>query len=306
MAEALAPGTGTNGAPSQAQSASIPTSGARETPQQQPAAQQQAPASGGTPQFPWQSEEQFRDAAPEKVWDSYKEAQRQITQLGQYRSAAEQWNNFANQFGGSQNLAQLVQLGLQAWNAQQQGGQQQAPQGNQPDPYETWENLTPREQARMQADLLRSEIQQYGRTLYDQLRNELAQGVQQQTGGLQRQWEIFNLVMQKKAEDPTLNVEQTLSTMLQLANSTPAQLMSLAVNNMGMENRVKREAEAMAQARIADFQQQQRNQSLASLTKLLPVQPGTQQAPTYATSADRNQAILRKMIEQGVIGPEHV
>jgi hypothetical protein len=242
------------------------------------------------------------------VWDSYQEAQKQISTLGQYRSAAEQWNNFANQFGGSQQLAQLVQLGLQAWNQQQQGGgqqQQQAPAGAG-DPFENWEAYTPREQAQRMHQILMGAIGQYGRTYADQLRNELAQGVQAQTGGLQRQWEIFNLVMQKKAEDPTLNVEQVLSTMLSLANSTPQQLMGLAVNNLGMENRIKREAEAQSAARIADFQQQQRNQQLASLTKLLPVSPANTPPPAFANSADRNQAILRKMIESGVIGPEHV
>jgi hypothetical protein len=288
-------------APNNANSASTPSEGSR-APQSQPNGESASAAAARA----WASDQRFAgDQDGSKVWEAYRNAESQLGQMGQYKTAAEQWTNFANQFGGAQNVAQLLQLGLQAWQQQQQaqGGAAQggAPAQQGADPFKQWDSLTPHQQASLMRDVVQAQVQSWGQ----QYAQQIAQQLQGQMGGMQRQWEIFNLAMQKKAEDPTFNVEQGLAEMLRLANSTPAQLMSLAVNNLGFDQKVKQAAEALAAQRIADNELKYKNQQLASLTKMLPGPQSAVTRPSIST-VEGKRSILQDMIDRGIIGPENI
>ena len=289
-----------------APAAGAPASG---QPAGQPAGGQ--PAGGGAPAaaqptYPWQQDPRFKEKGPEDIWNSYRGAEQQLGQYGQYKQFADQVNQLAQQWGGLDNLLALAQFGANAYRerqAQPQGGAQQPSAWDQV--VQRWEELTPQQQAGALYQQIQSQVQPYGQQLATELRTQLQQEIQQALGGVQRQWDIFQRLLSKKMQNPDLPMEDTLQQMVQLAQSDPQKLMDLAINNLTLEQQIKQKADAIAQARIADYEREQKNKTLQSLTS---VRPNTQggSGPAPRNSAERRNHVLSTLLEKGMIGSDQI
>jgi hypothetical protein len=284
----------------------------------QPTSTQGTPSSQAGSQQPsqqpmaWESDSRFKGKTAEDVWNAYRNAESQIGQMGQYKTFADQVNQYAQQFGGLENLLNAARYGLEQY---QRAAQHQQPnQGQQQQPQawiENWDVMTPQQQATVLQQVVTSQalqqIQPYAQQIADQIRNELRQEYANQA----RQWDIYQKVLPRALEiqqqNPALGMQQILQNMVQLAQSGPDALMDLAINSMTQEQRMKAQAEALAQAKIADFQQQEKNRQLASLTSVRPGPANGRGEPAVPlNSIERKRNILSTLISEGKINPNQV
>lgn len=282
------------------------------TPASQPGAAQPSGGGGGTPagqpaaaappSYPWHQDPRFKDKGPDDVWNTYRSAESQIGQLGQYRQFAEQVQNLAQQYGGLDNLLALAQFGANAYRERQspQQAQQQQQQW-----LERWDTMTPQEQAQTMFQQLQSQILPYAQQIAAEIRTQLQQENQQALSGVQRQWDIYQRLLTRKIEDPSLPMEGTLQNMIQLAQSDPQKLMDLAIDRMTLERQIQQKADAIAQARIADFEREQKNKQLQALTSVRP-HTGANGAPAPRNAAERKNHVLSTLLEKGVLGTDQI
>lgn len=251
--------------------------------------------------------EKFTGKSAEDVARAYVELEGKLGNYKEHEALAEQ----LKQYGGWDNVRQWAAYGAQAYQQAQQAHSQAQPQphhataqGQQADPFENWDLLTPREQASKLSQLVGLAATNYINTYANQVAQGYGKQLQDALTHINRQWDIYRQVMGAWRKDPTVDPDALLQTMVQVATGDVPSLMQIAQKQLLGEGEVDRKAKGLFEQWKADEALRRQNEQVTVMTGA-----GRSAFSVPAPAGSRGEAtnrILQRVMQDGTITPAHL
>lgn len=265
----------------------------------QPAPQNQDSGQSQQQTYPWESVEKFKGKGADDVWKSYTSLESQLGDLGPKAKVADT----VNQYGGVDNLLQWAQYGARLYQEAQtrQNQPQQQPQqqpGQAADPYEQWDVLSPREQARLLSQQVEQSTWTKAQQYVNGIAQQYAQAIQADREQMSKQWDIYRQVMNAWRQNPKLDPDQILRNMAQVATGNVSDLINIASRNLTGEEDMEARAQAKFEAWKQAEEQKVKNSGQNVLTALN--RPSFSMPDVPKTKNQENALIAKRLIEAGI------
>lgn len=287
-----------------------------QTESRSPANPAASPASSGTPQYPWQADERFRDKGPEEIWNQYREAEKIRGEYGELKKfrgevdAAGGWDNvkgWAN-WGNEEYKRRSTEAQKPAQpSAQAQAASQQT--GIPAEYFKEWDVLPGQVQAEKLYQLLASQlgpaVQQYINNTIEQRQATIVQQLQGWQTQNTQMFDIYRMAIDAARKNPDLDVADYIARAAKIATSGPQDVMQLALDQITAPMTRKQEIDAAVAAAQANWELEQKNKSVGQVdtrgrgTYRLP-------SPPTGNKAEENNTILGQLIQKGIISGQQV